>query len=33
MQEYEQNLLNGRQAPNAQAIFGAISVFIKELPP
>lgn len=31
MQEYEANLLN-KKAPNAQAIFGAISSFIKELP-
>lgn len=31
MQEYEASLLN-KKAPNAQAIFGAISSFIKELP-
>ncbi len=32
MQEYETHLLNG-SAPNAQAIFRAIALFIQELPP
>ena len=32
MKEYETHLLNG-SAPNAQAIFRAIALFVKELPP